>query len=349
MGGGVEGQGDLSEQQIELLRKMGRDAAAAYEVLRPSLDLSTLIPRFDVVQAIKPLIMPNVAAEIARSLGTALADASLATRLIVPELRLADSIAGMLRNQQQAIESVANSTRSFQANFDWVRAVNFTAEFTEYLRRLRPAEWMLASRLEERGWWLIPGMDRTLIDALGTATDDGRKGRVGKLIVDHYSARDFAKLASVVRGWDMPEFKENGRPVIFQQALRALRRGDRAIATTALTLQIEGIVKDFLFREQLIDERARRSAKSPVPLFAEHAVDQHEPSFSGFVRELQALYSQYAGPTGGRRRTNRHGQAHGGEAPNNGATDAVRAFLRLQTLHYHLSRLRQRRGQKAAG
>ena len=345
----MESRGGLSEQRIESLRKMARDAAAAYEVLRPSLDLSTLIPRFDVVHAIKPLVMPDVAQEIARSLRAALADAGLARRLVAPDLRLADSIVGMLRNQQQAIESVVNSIRLFQANFDWVRAITFTAEFAEYLRRLRPAEWMLARRLEERGWWLIPGMDRTLMDALGTATDDGRKGRVGKLIVDHYSAHDFAKLASLVRGWDMPEFKDNGRPVIFQQALRALRRGDRAIATTALTLQIEGIVKDFLFSEQLIDERARRSPKSPVSLFAQHAVDEQEPSFSGFVHELEVLYSHYAGPTGGRRRTNRHGQAHGGEAPNNGTTDAIRAFLRLQTLHYHLKGLRRRRAQTAAG
>lgn len=345
----MEGRGGLSEQQIELLRKMAKDAMAACEVLRPSLDLSTLVPQFDVLRTIRPLAMPNMAEEITRNFRVAFADVNLAARLIAPQLRLADSVAGMFRNQQLAIESVANSIRSFQANFDWVRAINFTAEFAEYLRRLRPAEWMLARRLEERGWWLIPGMDSALMRALGTATDGGRRGRVGKLIVDHYSARDFAKLAALVRSWEMPEFRENGRPVIFQQALRALRRGDRAIATTALTLQIEGIVKDFLFREQLIDERSRRSGKSPVPLFVEHAVDEHEPSFEGFVHELEILYSRYAGPTGGRRRTNRHGQAHGGEAPNNGTTDAVRAFLRLQTLYYHLSALRRRRGQKAAG
>lgn len=187
------------------------------------------------------------------------------------------------------------------------------------------------------------------VEALGAATDDGRRGRVGTIIVRHYTAGNATKLYALVRSWNLPEFHENGRGVIFQQALRAMRRGDCAIATTALTLQIEGIVKDFLYREQLIGTDVRRGSKSPVPLFAAHVADDYEPSLPGFVRELEALYSRYAGPTGRRRQTNRHGQAHGGEAPSNGQADAVRAFLRLQTLHYHLSALRRRRTQKAAG
>jgi hypothetical protein len=49
------------------------------------------------------------------------------------------------------------------------------------------------------------------------------------------------------------------------EALRAMRRGDYALATLALTMQVEGIVMEFLCNEKLIDVAIQRSGKNPVP------------------------------------------------------------------------------------
>jgi hypothetical protein len=79
-----------------------------------------------------------------------------------------------------------------------------------------------------------------------------------------------------------------------------------------------------------------------------HLTSEKEPYFSGYFRDLVALYARYTGPRTRRRRPNRHGQAHGGEAPANSVTDLVRALLRLQTLHFHLTQIRERRESHAA-
>jgi hypothetical protein len=129
--------------------------------------------------------------------------------------------------------------------------------------------------------------------------------------------------------------------------LRCVRRGDYAIALHGVNGLFEGILKDYLFNENVITDKVRRSPTSPVRLFDEH-LTARRPHLDGFVAQMKKHYRRYTGPTGRARQVNRHGQAHGGEAAPNSATEVVRAFLLLDTLEFHLDRARRLAHTKSA-
>jgi hypothetical protein len=341
---------------VEALRSLAAQTALNLDVLRPSLTaitssldalgpsvakMTTSLDLVNLGSISRTLDLAISTARIA-DLGTLATESARARVLALPMLNVTETLQAILASQNRAVEDALAALRT---SFDLSGAFRFTEQFAEYLRNLPPAEWVLAGRLESRGWWLVPGMDEQLMDALGDATDPGESGNVGALIVEYYTARKGRRLSALVRRWNLTEFRQHGRPTIFRQALRALRRGDFALATLALTMQIEGIVKDFLCDEKLIDVAVQRSGKNPVPLIRAHLTSENEPYFSGYVRDLEALYARYAGPSTRRRQPNRHGLAHGGEVPANSASELVRAFLRLQTLHFHLTQMRE--GRKA--
>lgn len=113
--------------------------------------------------------------------------------------------------------------------------------------------------------------------------------------------------------------------------------------------QVEGILKDFLINEGLCVE-ADFKGKSTPQLFAAHVTGTtKEPSTAGFALQLQRMYSHFAwaDPVPGRR-IRRHPQMHGREVPRNMEQEALRLWLMLETLHFHLSRLRRSRQRKSA-
>jgi len=67
------------------------------------------------------------------------------------------------------------------------------------------------------------------------------------------------------------------------------------------------------------------------------------------VLQLEGMYAHFAwlDPAPGRR-VRRNAQLHGREVPRNSEQEALRLWLLLETLHYHLARIRRLRRKGAA-
>ncbi len=214
---------------MSALRKAAAEATSALDLMRPQIEQYEAV-RFNLLRALPALPKFDLATHL-----RPLFAASAQINAFASSFRLADQMREVFANQMRSIDNAMGQIQRTLANVDWVKTLRIAEEFASYLQRLRPAEWLLASRLEARGWWLVPGMDQELTDLLGEATDDGRRGRIGTLIVRYYTVDHPRHLGSLVRSWKLPEFREHGRAEVFRQALRALRRGDCSVATLALT------------------------------------------------------------------------------------------------------------------
>lgn len=264
----------------------------------------------------------------------------------LPEIhKLGDAWARYQVGQVQAlVDRFAETSRL-------MRSVDLTAithSLTNYIANLPPVEWLIAQELDSRGWWLVPTWDDATLDEVRAHLGKpGTKRELTSWLIAHYRWNRARRLGRMVSGWDLREFGENGRPELFAQALSAFRANHYAVVLHALNGVFEGIVKDFLFSEGLIDERTRRGKTSPIKLFDKH-LKTRRAYLDGYAAQLKRDFAWYADPDGKKRRVNRHAQAHGREAAPNSAAEAVRAFLLLETLHFHLSRARTLSKKKSA-
>lgn len=222
----------------------------------------------------------------------------------------------------------------------------FGETFVDYLRDLSPVEWRVAAELAKRGWWLVPTWSSRFI--LGVLAErERRKCPVGTLLTQRYRAHSCRELARVVRGWTLREFRRDRRSSLFQRTLKQHRRREFQGVILSLVPQIEGILKDFLLAEGLCTEADFKGATTPE-LFTRHVSAARGPTVGGFAQQLELTYShfQWIAPASGRR-LRRHPQAHGREVPRNSEQQALRVWLMLETLHFHLERVRKARQQTA--
>jgi hypothetical protein len=286
-------------------------------------------------------IQPDIVARLASV-------ATPRTVLLGPVLTEVQKLADVWTMQQRQLQSLVDAfTRTEKlirgTDFSWI-----TKSFANYVATLPPFEWLMARALESRGWWLVPRWDDAMLERLQEELDASPTGRaLTSWIVTYYLRNRARRLSRLARSWELPEFKANGRRALLEQALRCVRRGDYAIALHGVNGLFEGVLKDYLYNENVITDHVRRSASSPVTLFDKH-LSIRRPYLDGFVAQLKKHYRRYTGPTGRARQVNRHGQAHGGEAAPNSAAEVVRAFLLLDTLHFHLDRARKLANAKSA-
>jgi hypothetical protein len=222
-----------------------------------------------------------------------------------------------------------------------------TDSFLSYLRELRPLEWLGAREFAERRWWLVPTWSTTVFMAFITERD-ARKCPMGVVLAAYYRKYKCRELGRMVRSWSLPEFSADRRASMFETALKHQR--DRQFRSVIYTLQphVEGILKDFLINEQLCVP-SDFDHTSTLKLFATHVTGTREPSTDGFTLQLNGLYSHFVwlDPAPGRR-VRRNPQLHGREVPRNSEQEALRLWLMLETLHYHLARIRRLRRKGAA-
>lgn len=244
-----------------------------------------------------------------------------------------------LQNLTQSIRSVTSA--------DILGIDRFSQSFLDYLRALPRVEWRAALELVERGWWLVPSWTSDFVLEL-MAERERRRCKISTLLTAHYRKQRCRELGRLVRGWDMPEFSEGRRSSLFKQALSQHRQRKFMAVIYSLAPQLEGILKDFLLAEGLCTP-AEINRMGTVGLFTKHVSSTREPSMRGFATQLEAMYSHftYEAPATGRR-VRRHAQAHGREVPQNSEEQALRLWLMIETLHFHLARVRRARRAKTA-
>ena len=322
--------------------------------------------------------MPNVGAEIAASL-----DAGRKAAAIMPSRSIIESIVrqqdGLVRQlgsigRLPAAEMLGAMDLRSTAIFDTSRRLGMLVHsdyfkglmrslsalpsqmlgsgrladsFFSYLRDLRPLEWLAARELVERGWWLVPTWSTTLITRLLSERDE-RKCSMGVVLAEHYRKQKCRELGRLVRAWHLPEFNVGRRAGLFEDALKHQRDRQFRTVILSLTAQLEGILKDFLINEGLCVP-ADVDGTSPPRLFAKHLGGAREPSMTGFAHQFKLIYSHFSWPDPAPgRRVRRHPQMHGREVPRKSEQEALRLWLMLETLHYHLARVRALRRTDAA-
>ena len=150
-----------------------------------------------------------------------------------------------------------------------------------------------------------------------------------------------------MRSWTLPEFSTGRRKSLFADAVRQYRRREFRAVILSIAPQVEGLLKDFLLAEGLATP-AEVDRMSTVQLFTTYVRSEREPSIGGYATQLELLFSHFVwvAPAPGNR-VRRHPQAHGREVPRKSEQEALRTWLMLETLHFHLVRVR--RARAAAG
>lgn len=224
---------------------------------------------------------------------------------------------------------------------------SLTDSFFSYLRDLRPLEWLAAREFAERRWWLVPTWSTTVFMAFITERD-ARGCSMGTVLAEYYRKQKCRELGRTVRSWDLPEFSADRRASLFKSAVKDQRDRRFRSVIYALAPQVEGILKGFLINERLCVPADFNRTSTPK-LFAKHVTVTRGPSTEGFTLQLQCMYSHVAWPDPAPgRRVRRHAQLHGREVPRNTEQEALRLWLMLDTLHYHLARIRRLRHKGAA-
>lgn len=258
-----------------------------------------------------------------------------------------DSVQQMAKAIQSSyMQRIGESFRAITAS-NLYGVGRFKETFFDYLRDLRPLEWLAARELTERGWWLVPTWSADEVGEL-IAERERRKCAMGPVLTTRYQKQKCLLLGRMVRAWTLPEFAAGGRKGLFEETLAQHRHGKYQAVILSLEPQIEGILKDFLLEEGICTERDFK--KTPTPeLFKKHVSAPREPSIGGFAHQLELMYSHFTwvGPATGRK-LRRHPHLHGREVPRNSSQDALRMWLMLETLHFHLARVRRMRREGAA-